>query len=442
MPFPAIQERMTGRLAALVVLLLALPLAARAQDSSQPELVDRIVAVVGDSVILTSDVEEQIERRRAFGQPVPTDPEALAELRRQELQTLVNELVMLQAAARDSIFVPLEDVEAQVEATLAEQERRFGGRAQFEAALGAEGLTLEQYRATVAEGVRRAGVRQQFEAKLQRDRRPPPVTEAEVREFFEARRAELGRRPATIEFRQVVVRPEPSDSARQAALAEAREALSELRGGADFATVARRYSDDPATRERGGELGWFRRGRMVPAFERTAFALRPGQVSEIVETSFGFHIIKVDRVKGAERLARHILVRPEISAEARARTRDRAESVAEALRAGAPVDSLLDAVHDPAEESRIGPVLQDSLPETYRSRLRGASTGDIVGPFPLTGPETAFGVVKVVDVTRAGEYTLEDQELRGQIRQFLQREKLMREVLDELRSRTYIDIRY
>lgn len=437
---------MSGRLTALRALLIALPLAAvpatvSAQEP-QGQLVDRIVAVVGDSVVLASEVEEQIERRRASGEPVPTDAAALEQLRRQELESLVNELVMLQAAARDSIVVPEAEVQAQVEATLAEQERRFGGRAAFETALSAEGMTLNQYRAMVAQGVRRAGIRQQFEAILQRDRRPPPVSEAETREFFEARRAELGRRPATIEFRQVVVKPRPSDSAREAALARAQEALAELQGGADFATVARRFSDDQGTRERGGELGWFRRGRMVPAFERAAFALRPGQTSGIVESSFGFHIIKVERVRGPERLARHILVRPEVSPAARAQTRDRAEAVAQALRAGAPMDSLMDAEHDPTEQSRVGPALQDSLPDPYRTQLRGTSSGDVVGPFPAPGEEGAYAVARVVSVSAAGEYTFDDEQLRGQIRQFLQREKLMREVLNELRGRTYIDIRY
>lgn len=425
----------------VVALALALPLGVAAQEPG-PQQIDRIVAVVGDSIILASEIEEQIERRRAFGQPVPTDPDALEDLRRQELEVLINELVMLQAAARDSIVVPEADIEAQVDAAVAEQERRFGSRAALEEALRAEGMTFQQYRDVVAQGMRRAGIRRQFEATIQRDRQPPPVSEAETREFFEARRAELGSRPATIEFRQVVVKPEPSDSARQAALAKAEEALSELREGADFATVARRFSEDPATRERGGELGWFRRGRFVPAFERAAYALRPGQVSGIVETSFGYHIIKIDRVRGPERLARHILVRPELSSEALARTRERAQDVADALRAGAPVDSLIDAVHDPAEDSRVGPALRDSLPEPYRTELRTASPQEVVGPFPIPAAEEAYAVVKVVDVTAAGEYTLEDEQVRGEIRQFLQREKLMREVLDELRRRTYIDIRY
>lgn len=435
---------MIGRRTAWIGLLLALPVVAGAQEPrpDAPELVDRVVAVVGDSVILASEVQEQIERRRAFGQPVPLDSAALDALARQELETLINEMVMLQAAQRDSIAVPQADVESQVEATLGEQARRFGSRAAFQTALEREGMTLDQYREMVAEGVRRAAIRQQFEATLQRDRRPPPVTDAEVREFFEARREELGRRPATIEFRQVVVTPEPADSAREAALEEAREVLRRLQEGEDFETLARRYSDDPSTRERGGELGWFRRGRMVPAFERTAYALRPGQVSGIVETPFGYHIIKVEKVKGPERLARHILIRPEITAADQARTRERAEDVARALREGAPLDSLIEAVHDPSEQSRVGPALQDSLPDPYRSRLSGAAAGEVVGPFSVPGAREAYSVVRVVDRTEAGEYTLEDEALRGQIRQFLQREKLMQEVLGELRERTYVDIRY
>lgn len=433
---------MSRRLTALIAILMALPAVAAAQEPTGPQLVDRIVAVVGDSVILASEVQEQLERRRAMGQPLPEDPDQLDELRRQELESLINELVLVQAAQRDSIAVPVEDVQSQVEATVAEQERRFGTRAAFEAALREEGMTLEQYRAIIEQGVRRAGIRRQFEATLQRDRRPPPVSDDEIREFFEARRGELGRRPATIEFEQVVIKPEPTDSARQAALDEARRVLEELAEGGDFETLARRYSDDPGTRERGGELGWFRRGRMVPEFERVAYALRPGQVSGIVETTFGFHIIRVDKIRGPERLARHILIRPEITAADQERTVERAREAAEALRQGASLDSLIEAVHDPAEQTRVGPALQDSLPVPYRTELRSVREDEVVGPFQLPGPQPAYAVVRVASVKEAGEYSIDDQELRGQIRRFLQREKLLDEVLDELRRRTYIDVRY
>lgn len=422
--------------------MLATVAATAGAQSPEPDLVDRIVAVVGDSMILASELDEQIERRRAMGEPVPTDSAALDAVRRAELEALINELVMLQAAERDSIIVPPQDVEGQTEATVQEQVRRFGTRAAFEEALAREGLSLEQYRAVIARNARRAAVRQRFLATVERDRTPPPVPDAELRAFFEERRGELGSRPATIEFAQVVLSPEPSDSAMARARAEAESILAELDAGADFATLARRHSDDPGSRQQGGELGWFRRGRFVPDFERAAFNLRPGQHTGIVETSFGLHIIKVERARGPERLARHILIRPELTAEDLARTRGRAEAVATALRNGASVDSMIDAMHDPVEQSRVGPAIADSLPVPWRSAVRGAGVGQVVGPFQLPSAQERYAVVKVTSVTAAGEYTLEDAELRTQIRQFLQREKLLEEVLGELRRSTYIDVRY
>ena len=432
---------MKQRALLLIALLIAAPAAAQ-DPSPQSDLVDRVVAVVGDSVILQSEVEEQIERRRAFGEPVPTDPEALEALKRQELEGLINQMLLLQAAQRDSVVLSPADVQVRVEAAVSEQESRFGGEAGFERALQQEGMTLEQYRQMVARSVRQAGVRQQYMAVLQRDRQPPPVTDAEIRDFFRQRQGELGRRPATIEFEQVVVSPEPSDSAMTAARAEAERVRQQLIDGAEFEVLARRHSDDPGTREQGGDLGWFRRGRMVPAFERVAFALRPGAISPIVESPFGLHIIRVDKVRGPERQARHILIKPEVSAADEARTQERAAEVAAALRSGASMDSLVEAVHDPAEQSRVGPALQDSLPAPYGVQLRGAEAGEIVGPFSIPAASETYAVVRVAEVVEAGEYSLEDRAIRDQIRQFLQREKLLAEVLEELRRQTYVDVRY
>lgn len=436
---------MIRRLTAVAALLIAVPVAGQEppQDAAGgPDLVDRIVAVVGDSVVLESEVEEQVERRRAFGEPVPTDPESLREMKRQELEGLIDQLVILQAAARDSVLITDEDVQDQVELTISQQQQRFGSRAALEQALDAEGLTLEEYRATVADNVRRTAIQQQYVALLERDRSPPPVNDEEIREFFEQRRAELGRRPATIEFEQVVVSPEPSDSAREAALQEAREVRQELVDGADFELLARQHSDDPASREQGGQLGWFRRGRMVPEFERMAYALRPNEISPVVETPFGFHIIRVDRIKGPERQARHILIKPDITPDDEARTLERAQEVAAVLRNGAPIDSLIDAAHNDAEQSHVGPALQDSLPEPYRTELRGTQEGQVVGPFPVPGATDSYAVVEVQDLTEAGEYTPDDPELREQIRNYLQREKLLDEAQAEMRRRTYIEIRY
>jgi peptidyl-prolyl cis-trans isomerase SurA len=427
---------------AFAALALLAPAILNAQTPPPAELVDRVIAVVGDSVILDSDVKEQVERRRAFGEPVPTDPQALAAFHRQELESLINEMLILQAAGRDSIVVAPEDVQGQVNAAVAEQERRFGSRAALEQALQREGMTLEQYRRIAERGIRRAAMQRQYMAAVQRERRPPPVTDAEIRRFFEQRSAELGTRPASVEFEQIVVTPRASDEARRAALEEAESVRRRLLDGEDFSLLARRHSADPGSRERGGELGWFRRGRMVPEFDRVAFSLRTNEISPVVETAFGFHIIRVDRIRGAERQARHILIRPEISADEEARTQQRAQDVADALQRGASADSLRRAVfHDPSEEDRIGPIPQDSLPAPYNAQLRNTATGQIVGPFRRPGQTEAWVVARVLNVISEGRYTADDRDLREQIRAYLQQEKLVEEIIGDLRRRTYIDIR-
>lgn len=433
-------RRILTVLMTLTLLLAAAPAAAQAVQSNDPELVDRIVAVVGDSILLESDVLAEVERARASGVPIPTARPELEEFRREQLESLVNELMILQAAERDSIFVLAEEVESQVDAQVAQLERQFGGRQALEAAMSREGLTVQSYRTTMAAALRREQIRRQYMAQVQRDRSAPPVTDAEVNAFFQERAASLGTRPATIEFRQIVVAPRAADSARTAALEEAQRVVAELRGGADFSLLARRHSDDPGTKERGGDLGWFRRGRFVPEFERMAFALRSGEISPVVETSFGFHIIKVDKIRGPERQVRHILIRPEITPADETRTETRAAEVAEALRAGAPLDSLIAAVHDQAEETRVGPALQDSLPAPYGTELAGADAGDVVGPFEIPGGK--YAVARVVASREAGAYSPTDPDVRDQIRSVIQQEKLLDEVLRDLRRRTYIDIRY
>src|SRR5690606_5464250 len=263
-----------------------------------------------------SEVEEEVLTYLAsLGQPPPEDSAVFNQLRRQVLDHKVRTLLLVQAALRDSVDVPADEVQKHVDFQIADRQRAMGGEAVFMRALVQQRLTLAEYRDILARGIRREGIIQQYIGLLQRDRRPPPVTEDEVRAFFEAQKANLGRRPATLTFEQVVVAPRASDSARAAARERGIGVLDGLREGADFEARARRHSDDGGTKDQGGNLGWFRRGDMVPQFDSAAFALRPGQLSGVVESSFGFHIIRVDRERGAARQARHILVRPELTGE-------------------------------------------------------------------------------------------------------------------------------
>jgi peptidyl-prolyl cis-trans isomerase SurA len=439
------------RLRIATLLFLALGLTSRAAIAQVPtptrEVIDRVVGVVGDSAILKTDLDEEVFRILASSgqQGLPEDAESRDQLYRAALDSRVNELLLLLAAQRDSVVVGDEEVQRQVEQQISQQRRAFGSEAAFEQALRAQGLTLSGYRSEMTRQVRTQGMIEGYLARARRDRRPPPLTESQVKKYFDEQRESLGERPATLNMELVILAPRAGDSTRSAARQQAQQMLDRIRAGEDFAQLARRYSQDPGSKELGGDLGWFRESQMVPEFATVAFSLPPGAVSGIVETGFGFHIIKVEKTKGAERQARHILIIPELTEDDAARTRTTAEEVLGKLRAGIPIDSLVATYGDPSDkdQGKLGPFPKERLPAPFDEVLADASSGDLVGPFPVPGPQgERWAVVRVTNVTERGPYRWEDPVVRTQFRQQLEQQLLMEELVQELKARTFIELRF
>ena len=172
------------------------------------------------------------------------------------------------------------------------------------------------------------------------------VTDAEVSDAYERNKATMPKREPSVTWRQIIVPPKPSAANKEIARQKAESLLAELKTGGDFEKLAKRESADPGSKDNGGDLGWNRRGKMVPEFDRWMFGLQPGQLSPVIETSYGYHIIRVDRVNPAEVKARHILIAPKIDSNDVARAKLEADSVRTAWLAGAPFDSLAKKHHD------------------------------------------------------------------------------------------------
>jgi peptidyl-prolyl cis-trans isomerase SurA len=215
----------------------------------------------------------------------------------------------------------------------------------------------------------------------------------------------------------------------------------ELRRGADFATAARRFSQDPGSKEQGGSLNWFRRGVMVPEFERVAFSLKPGVVSDPVESPFGYHIIQVERVQPAEVQARHILLVPEIDSAHVDSARALANAVHNAVVAGAPFDSLQRLYHDRSAERDADNVPVTKLPESYAKAIGESASGAILPVFtmPGSGGRDQFVVLQVT--SRRPEGAIGYDDVRDRIRDKLGQELAIRRYIDRLRKATYVDIR-
>ena len=270
---------------------------------------------------------------------------------------------------------------------------------------------------------------------------PVNVTEKEVQDAFERSKDKLNTRPATVTFRQIIINPKPTPKAKEIARAKAESLLAEINGGADFERVAKRESMDAATKETGGDIGWHHRGDLFPEFERWFFGLPPDQVSPVIETPDGYHILRVDRVNGPERKGRHILIRPLVDSADVARTAREADSVRVQWQAGVPFDTLARKHHDYAGKEETGiltPYDRESLPPSYKQAFEGKKVGDIVVfPIPTNFPgRPKFVVARLETAEEGGTYTL--TELRERIRDQLQQEGSMRRFLDQLRSKVYI----
>ena len=182
---------------------------------------------------------------------------------------------------------------------------------------------------------------------------------------------------------------------------------------------------------------------MVPAFDQMLFTLNPNVVSPIVETVFGAHIIRVDRIRPAEVKARHILLRWKMDSSDVARAKLEADSVLAAWKKGASFDSLVAKHHDDAELRLMAdPYPRDSLLPAYREAIKDTKPGEFAGPFLIPNPQNGLSKVVVLQVTSAeagGEMKISD--VRERIRSQLVQEKSARRILDQLRKEMYVSIR-
>jgi peptidyl-prolyl cis-trans isomerase SurA len=408
-------------------------------------VVDRVMAVVGNRPVLASQVDEELFSRQSQGMKLPNDAAGLNRVRQDIVSSIIDEELLVQQAQRDtSIKVTDEEVASGVEEQVRKVRSNFNTEIEFASELKKAGFqTPEEYRRWLTDQQRRAAYQNRLIEKLRSDGKLKPVspTEKEMREFFEEQKSSLGSRPATVSFRQIVITPTASPEAKARTKAEADSIVLQLRLGADFATAARRFSQDPGSKDQGGSLNWFRRGVMVPEFEKVAFSLRPGVISDPVESPFGYHIIQVERVQPGEVQARHILLVPEIDSTHVKQAHELADSVRRALMAGASFDSLQRLYHDRSSDRQADNVPVTKLPENYLKGIGESGPGTTVPVFtmPGAGNREQFVVLQVTD--RRGEGEIKYEDVRDRIHDQLGQQLAIRRYIDNLRRSTYVEIR-
>jgi len=400
-------------------------------------VVERVVAVVGDSVVLMTEVDELLLSMEARGWTRPTGPAELLDAQLEVLDQLINQQVILQEAAKDTLLeVTEEELEDRVQQEIDGQVRQFGTLGLLQQALAEQNMTMAVYREQRKNLIRSQLLQERFFAKKGQSETDIVVTDEEARTYFDENQDLIPERPPSIRFENVQLLPEPSDSAKAKALAEADSVRGLLADGGDFTELARRFSDGPSA-ESGGELGWMRQdGSFVEAFEEIAFQTRPGLIPPPVETEFGYHLILVERVRGGERRVRHILIQPETTASDIDANDARAQSFAARLRAGETIADL--GLEPDTADLSIEQIAQTS--QTFAATIQLAQVGEVVGPVRIQNPRTENGwtLARVLDQTTGG--TPEFFEFQDLIVERLMSQRLTESVVEGLRSQAYVEI--
>ncbi|MBO7483313.1 MAG: peptidylprolyl isomerase [Kiritimatiellae bacterium] len=289
-------------------------------------------AVVNGTEISTDAIQFELDRLVRFymshGMTVDEVRKNLPKLQEKALDQAIGAKLLFDRASQLELPVTAKDVDAEVERVVAQ----VGGRENYDKALAAQGMTDEAFRKELEKGVRVNMLVNQACAHVDEP------TEKEVEEFYAAHKDEYVAQPQVL-CQHILVKSEEGDlpEAKSAAFEKIRAIRERVVAGGDFAEEAKKHSDCPSGRE-GGSLGWFGPGMMVPEFDKAAFGMKKGEVSDIVTTQFGYHIIyKADeKAGGAQTLVDvHDQIKDLLRHEARGRAMD--QYVAE-LRAAATIE--------------------------------------------------------------------------------------------------------
>jgi len=270
---------------------------------AQRKVIDKVVAIIGSEYVQLSEVEEQFSlvSQQRGGLP----PEARCQILEQQL----SQNLLLNQARLDSVEVADEEVEVQLNARI----DRILGYMQGDVQQFEEyyGQTVNEVKDEFRQDLKNQLLTERMRGRIISD---VNVTPSEVKDFFDQiPNDSLPYFNSEVEIGEIVMIPEVNKEQRNIAINKLEEIRQQIVDGADFAELAQKFSDDPGSGRIGGDLGWTSRGKFVPEFEAAAYSLEENELSEIVESQFGFHLIQLLERRGNRIHTRHVLIRPVIT---------------------------------------------------------------------------------------------------------------------------------
>lgn len=292
---------------------------------SQKIVADKIIATVGNKLILQSDIENSLTDAKRQGMTLPPDAKCLT------LEQALGIKAMVVQAEKDSLPVNTEEIETDIDNRIRYYIQSYGSREEFERVAG---KSMFQFKEEMKEGFRDRNLAMAMRGSITKDVR---ITPKEVKEYYDKIPADsLNFYESEVEIGQVIIYPKASREAEEYAIEQLREFKTQIEGGSrDMRTLATLYSDDPAAKQNAGQYEINRNSKdWDPAWLAKAFTLKPGQVSAPFKTQFGYHIIQLESRLGDDAVVRHLLKIPQVTNVELTETIDKLDSVRALLIAG------------------------------------------------------------------------------------------------------------
>lgn len=433
-------------LPAVIFVLLFLGMTAlKAQDENEGVVIDQIVAIVGKGIILESDIENQYFSMKA--QQMPLKPKQ--EMRCSILEDILYQKLMVVQAEYDSLVVN----DAQVESELNSRLGMFINQAGSQEALEAYyGKTLTQIKNELRDVIGEQLLAQQVQGNIVNS---VSITPSEIKSYYKSLEEDsIPMIKTEYVIGEIVKKPPISVEEKLVVKEKLLDLRKRILAGESFSTLAILYSEDPGSAKKGGELGFYGRGQLYPEFEAVAFKLKEGEVSNVVETEAGYHIIQLIERKGDYVNVRHILLVPKVSPEDLLIARNELDSIVQLIRNNEiTFDEAVVKFSDSDDKNNEGLLINqytgsttfeaDQLDPQVSFTIDKMKVGEISNPVPMktADQKDAYRILKLKvktlphkanmkdDYARIQEWALQDKKL-----------KVIGKWIDEKAKDTYVKI--
>lgn len=404
------------------------------------QVLDKVVAVVGDDVILQSELM-QYSLNLAFQLQLDPrkNPDRFEQLQQETLQNLINQKILLEKAKEDTVEVDERQVDTALEEQINRMIQQLGSEKKLEEQLN---MSISKIKRTFREDVRK----NLMVDKLQQTKVSTiKITRREIEEFYNTMKDSLPELKETVDLSHILLEIKAGSESERVAREKIDALLQRVKQGEKFEDLCRQYSEDPGNKDRGGEIGFMQRGDFVPEFEEVAFLLEPGEISDIVKTRFGFHIIQCIDRKGDKINVRHLLIRLEANAGDETATEGEIKKIRAMLdEPGANFEELVKQFSNDEttkeQGGHIGKFEVENLQEReFIAAIQQLNPGEISQPF-----KTRFGwhILKLNERQEPRKLSIQKDWDKIELWALnIKRQKEFQKWLEEVKKDVYVDIK-